>query len=294
MVVNSQSAETAARLLENLHMEEVLKLVLTLAISLSVLLFFGPIIVIIGIIGDVQLGPLRIDLSRKSSASRLSIALVGLASWLLLYIPLISLAFKAIVTESSKETPIPILATASQAITTESPSSTPTLGPTEAITLEVVLTLTPMSTIDPTVSRGSCYDSPLLLPCTYRVVVGDHYRQIAFKVYGNAGLAGIIADAHRNSDGTYQRLYPGDELFISVPDNVPPLPYPECGKGIFPCQYKAFKGDTYEWISQEFYRNVAYADLIRQANIDYSTASTPPKEITNSTIIVVPVRLPTP
>ena len=68
-----------------------------LVISLSVLLFFLPILVIIVLIGDVQLGPIHIDLSNRSTNTRRFIALVGIGGWLALYIPLVSLASKTMV-----------------------------------------------------------------------------------------------------------------------------------------------------------------------------------------------------
>ena len=68
-----------------------------LVISLSVLLFFLPILVIIVLIGDVQLGPIHIDLSNRSTNTRRFIALLGIGGWLALYIPLVALASKTMV-----------------------------------------------------------------------------------------------------------------------------------------------------------------------------------------------------
>ena len=71
------------------------------AISLSVLLFFVPIIVFIAMIGTVQLGPIHIDLSNRSMNTRRFIALLGIGTWLALYIPVVSLASRTIVAEIS-------------------------------------------------------------------------------------------------------------------------------------------------------------------------------------------------
>jgi PA-IL-like protein len=80
-------------------MESVFQTLSVFVISLSILLFFGPILVIIAIIGNVQLGPVHIDLSNRTTNARLLIALVGLGSWLAIFIPLVSLAFKAMETD---------------------------------------------------------------------------------------------------------------------------------------------------------------------------------------------------
>jgi hypothetical protein len=74
-------------------------------ISLSVLLFFAPILVVIAFLGNVQLGPIHIDLSNRNTNTRLLIAFVGIAGWLALYIPLATLASKAMVTEISSFAP---------------------------------------------------------------------------------------------------------------------------------------------------------------------------------------------
>ena len=77
-------------------MDAVLQTLSTFVISLSVLLFFGPIIVIVSLIGNFQIGPMKIDLRRRSKSVRTTLAFIGFASWLLLYIPLVMLAFRAI------------------------------------------------------------------------------------------------------------------------------------------------------------------------------------------------------
>jgi hypothetical protein len=85
--------------------DSVLQTLSTFVIALSVLLFFGPIIVIVSLIGNLQIGPLNVDLRRKSKAVRGTLAFIGLASWLLLYIPLVILAFRAVSDEPVESTP---------------------------------------------------------------------------------------------------------------------------------------------------------------------------------------------
>src|SRR6185436_451480 len=93
-------------------------------ISLSVLMFFGPIIVIISIIGNVQLGPVQINLTHRGATTRSLIAIVGLGSWLLLYIPLVLFAFRTPVPEPLIQTSLPIL---SNPTSPQIPTSMPTL-----------------------------------------------------------------------------------------------------------------------------------------------------------------------
>jgi hypothetical protein len=73
-------------------------------ISLSVLMFFGPILIIIAMIDKIQLGPVHIDLSHRTTTARILIAFLGLGSWLALYIPLVLLASRTVVTDISNST----------------------------------------------------------------------------------------------------------------------------------------------------------------------------------------------
>lgn len=72
------------------------QILVVFVIPLSILLFFAPIVMLIGLIGDMELGPIKINLSGRRPSMRILIALLGLGSWFLLYIPLISLAFRSI------------------------------------------------------------------------------------------------------------------------------------------------------------------------------------------------------
>jgi hypothetical protein len=87
-------------------MDPIFQTLSVFVISLAVLLFFGPIIVIITIIGRVQIGPLLIDLSRHSRSARTVIALVGLGTWVALYVPLVMLAFRAVIVQTPTPTSV--------------------------------------------------------------------------------------------------------------------------------------------------------------------------------------------
>jgi formylglycine-generating enzyme required for sulfatase activity len=72
---------------------ELLQLLTAVVISLSVLLFFGPVIVLVSIIGSVNLRVLQVDLTRLSKPTRAFIAVFGFVVWLLVYIPLIYFSY---------------------------------------------------------------------------------------------------------------------------------------------------------------------------------------------------------
>jgi hypothetical protein len=113
-------------------MDSILQTLSVFVISLSVLLFFGPIMVIVAIIGNVQLGPMHINLSDRTTNAR-----VGLGSWLALYIPLVSLASRSMLIEN----PNPILEPSAPIVpqSTETqvaqylPTATQILLPTETL-----------------------------------------------------------------------------------------------------------------------------------------------------------------
>lgn len=193
----------------------------------------------------------------------------------------------AIVTLFSTDTLTP----STTPVPTDRPTATSTATPTATASPTETPTETPIpsATIDPYQPQGECI--PLQPPCTYRVRAGDSYRLIALNIYGQARLASVIADANRMSDGNYLKLFTGTRLFVPSLNAIPPLPYPDCGSGILPCQYRAYQGDTYEWISKAFYRTYDNADIIRQVNTDFSKSTGESLQITEGEIIVVP-RLP--
>ncbi len=77
-------------------METILQAFSIAAISLSILLFFGPIIVITTLIGFLKIGPLLIDLRNLSKGVRILLGVIGLSIWMLIYIPLLSLSLRTI------------------------------------------------------------------------------------------------------------------------------------------------------------------------------------------------------
>jgi hypothetical protein len=87
------------------HIDTRMPTITVFVVSLSVLLFLLPILVIIALIGDVHLGPIHIDLSNRTRNTRLFIAVVGIGSWLALYIPLVSLSSRTMVAEISNSSP---------------------------------------------------------------------------------------------------------------------------------------------------------------------------------------------
>lgn len=111
-------------------MEDILHTLVFLLIALAVLLFFGPIIVIVSIIGYVEIGPLRIDLRNTGRFTRITLGVVGLAIWLSIYLPLISLASRGLISEQMASTAI-LTPTATVEAATPSPTLTSMLTPTE-------------------------------------------------------------------------------------------------------------------------------------------------------------------
>ena len=91
-----------------------------LIIPLSILLFLGPIIVLIVIVGNIHLGPIQIDLSTRKPYVRWLIAFFSLGSWLALYIPIVSLASKAMFLEISNAPPVRIEVAADNTTTSSS------------------------------------------------------------------------------------------------------------------------------------------------------------------------------
>jgi hypothetical protein len=59
-------------------MKEFAELLLYLSIALAILLFFGPIVVIISIIGQINIGTFHVDLSKTGWLGRVIIAVLGL------------------------------------------------------------------------------------------------------------------------------------------------------------------------------------------------------------------------
>lgn len=73
-------------------MEGLFQTFILLIVALSTLLFFGPIMVIISVIGYARIGPIKIDLKGISKGGRAILGILGLIIWLSVYIPLLLLA----------------------------------------------------------------------------------------------------------------------------------------------------------------------------------------------------------
>ena len=178
--------------------------------------------------------------------------------------------------------------TATQSLPTQVAQDTLTILPTNTLSV----TFQPTNTSNPFESQGDCDSfSP---PCTYRVREGDFFFSIAEQFYGNRALVVLIKDANRKSDGTYQTgLKRGDYLFIPAANAAPPYSYPVCvsgGLSIFPCQYSAYRGDTYQIIAEDFYKNISTAEVISDANVEYDPKNDTliHKKIQEGTILVLP------
>ncbi len=144
-------------------------------------------------------------------------------------------------------------------------------------------------TASPTTQRN-CDSTPP--PCSYRVREGDYFILIAHIVYGSRDNVMLIMNANRDAKGNFKALHRGDILLIPAPEVAPPTPYPGCGEGKYPCVYRAYRGDTYQTIAEDFYRDPSLGKYIRAANGVYDPIAITvlPPNITEGTLIVVPDR----
>ncbi|HOV48462.1 MAG TPA: hypothetical protein PLM06_07500 [Anaerolineae bacterium] len=106
-------------------MEQIVQALVILVVALAVLLFFGPIVVIVSIIGNVEIGPLNVNLRNMSKLGRVILGIIGLALWLSVYIPLVNLARQELALKTPTPTPtfIPVITETSTPISL--PSATP-------------------------------------------------------------------------------------------------------------------------------------------------------------------------
>lgn len=105
----------------------------TLFWGVGFLVFFGPIITILSIVGKFKLGLINLDWSKQSKFTRALLGFIGLGMWIAIYIPLVSLAFRLV-----PQTPSPLI--------TETPTSTLT-QPTETVSPAIINTATLSSII---------------------------------------------------------------------------------------------------------------------------------------------------
>lgn len=138
-------------------MEAIFQSISTFFWSLAFLFFFGPIVVIISIIGHLKLGPITIDLSQHSKAARIILAVLGGLVWFAVYIPIVFLANKAISQSQSSAVPASSLismVTASAVVETQdlnavAETSTPTDEPVPTLTV-VAIEIVENNSLDPT------------------------------------------------------------------------------------------------------------------------------------------------
>lgn len=99
-------------------MESLIQTVTTFFWALGFLLFFGPIVIIVSLIGKLKLGLINIDLSEHSKLSRFVLAIVGAGIWLAIYIPVANFAFKSVPQINTPTVIIPV-----QTLITETPNT---------------------------------------------------------------------------------------------------------------------------------------------------------------------------
>lgn len=145
-------------------MDKIPEYIATLFWALSFLIFFGPIITIVSIIGRVKVGLIDIDLSRHSKITRSALGLFGFAIWMAIYIPLVSLVFRAIPITVAPITVAPITVALTPEIHPTQPPTTPQtpdlalVQPTHTVTPPIVSTADPEAIIITEVMGNPCGD----------------------------------------------------------------------------------------------------------------------------------------
>lgn len=119
-------------------MDKLIELLTVFVVALSVLLFFGPIIVILSIVEEIKLWGRRVIRLPKVGQRpivRVLLAVVGIGIWLAVYIPLVSLAKKSIdVPEAIVDSAPTLQATEEIAAVLASPTDTQVILPTDIVT----------------------------------------------------------------------------------------------------------------------------------------------------------------
>lgn len=137
-------------------MDKLIELLTLFVVALSVLLFFGPIVVILSIVEEIKIWGkrvIRLPNVGRNPIVRVTLAVVGIGIWLAVYIPLVSLAKQAVSTPDSAELPSPDIVQQSEQPTKTPitnaflPTNTPTLFPVDTATFTPmpILTSTPIS-----------------------------------------------------------------------------------------------------------------------------------------------------
>ncbi len=149
-----------------------------------------------------------------------------------------------------------------------------------------------------------CHFEQMNYPCRHFTEDGEFASVIAENAYGNAGLAGRIAELYRDDRGTIP-AFVTDKLLI-IPDHLQPqdIGYYEFYFGLlipplldcpdvdlrFPC-WRVSEGESYELLAAGFYPVPTAPDCIRAANKtewNSDLGRLDPKRTTPGTITVLP------
>lgn len=217
-------------------MESLMQSFAILLISLSILLFFGPVVVIVSIIGNVKLGPVKIDLTGKSTTVRVLLAIIGLGSWFLLYIPLVSLAFRAVPflnQDNLTHTPIPNTPTTTAQLITVTPSNSPTStnepSPTQTIQPTIESTISPTSTYPTaemvrvpggTFIMGSGYSTPRDYNPAHTVYVNEFFidkYEVTNGQYARCVQAGVCSPPQSFKSNTREHYFDDPSVYGKFP-----------------------------------------------------------------------------
>lgn len=174
---------------------------------------------------------------------------------------------------------------------------TQTASPTTAIP-EPTATTTSLSTPSPIPTSVADCDVAIP-PCLYRVRQFDNFTKIAERVYGNGQFVSILMNQNRKDDGTYVDLTSGDHVYVPDADSPPPLSFPLCESRktgmmrpryltALPCQYRAYEGDTYATLAQDFYSNPESVSRLVNSNLILGVLQVSHAYIPEGTTIVVP------
>jgi formylglycine-generating enzyme len=213
-------------------MESIVQSLAVLVAALAVLLFFGPIIVIISIIGNIKLGPLSINVSNSKTFTRILLALVGLGVWLVVYIPLVSLAYRSInpftsamqltatPTQQLLVTETPTRSETSDVDITELPSPIPPVIPEVATPSPEVLISEMVRIPQGTFKMGSSYTSAYDFNPSHDVFISEFYidkYEVTNAQYHKCVDVGICSKPFLWSSNTRTNYYDDLALYGNYP-----------------------------------------------------------------------------
>ncbi|MEM4721639.1 MAG: hypothetical protein QXT73_06245 [Candidatus Methanomethylicaceae archaeon] len=157
-------------------MKELLQLLLLLVIALATLVFFGPIIVMLTIIGKVELAHFKIDLTHLGRFSRIILGVIGFGLWIVVYVPLIWLLVKGNGL-SPDCTPCP------------TPALCPTCTPYPTPTPELSFSIDPMETTTDWVQYTDAQGSTIVIGLVDGKVDKAFQISFALKEKGYVGIS---------------------------------------------------------------------------------------------------------